>query len=309
MYRRRILVSVDNESLWRREEMEWWERYASIMTYQWKLTPELNNVLRKDLENDYARYLFKPDGRLLDLGCGSGWLSIFFAERGMSVLGIDFSQEQVEAAEKQRVEKGLDSVHFECCDLVHWDCVQQKEVFDSIFVNAFLHHLPSIDIETIMKKIADVLKPGGRVYLYEPMTSLSQKKSLFLKSIEYTLNKIVGLLIGRFPKWFNLWTPHFQSKLTEGYAGSSPHERPLDIEWMKIHCLKSLSIAEVKCWHLYSLSFAMQAMVMKPSIQFVYFRMACLLYRIDRVILSRFDWKQFADQKRFILCSLKLEKS
>lgn len=303
------MVSVDSEHLWRREEMEWWERYASIMTYQWKLTPELNNVLRKDLENDYAGYLFKPGGRLLDLGCGSGWLSIFFAEKGMSVLGIDFSQEQVEAAEKLRAGKGLDSVQFECCDLVHWDCAKERETFDSIFVNAFLHHLPSSDIETIMKKITDVLKPGGRVYLYEPMTSLLQEKSLFLTCIEYALNKFVGLLIGRIPKWFNLWTPYFQSMLAEGYAGSSPHERPLDIEWMKIHCLKSLSIAEIKCWHLYSLSFAMQAMVMRPSIQILYFRLACLLYWIDRGILSRSNWKQFANEKRFILCSLKLEKS
>jgi 2-polyprenyl-3-methyl-5-hydroxy-6-metoxy-1,4-benzoquinol methylase len=303
-----MVVNLESEQLWRKEEMEWWESFAPIMTYQWKLTPALNKVLRQELVNDYTQFLLKPNGRLLDLGCGSGWLSFFFAEKGMSVLGIDFSQEQIDAAEKQKSERGIEAIHFECCDLVHWNCIQERETFDSVFVNAFLHHLPSNDIEAIMSKIATVLKPRGRVYLYEPMTTFLQSKALTLKSIEYVLNKVIGLAVGKFPRWLKLWSLHFQKEIEKGYNGCSPHERPLDIEWLKTNCLKSLDLVEVKCWHLYSLSFAMQAMVIKPGIRFVYFWLARLLYYIDRTILSKVDWKKFTSGNRFILCSLKLEK-
>ena len=294
---------------WRREEMEWWEKNALIMTYQWKLTPELNTILRKDLEDDYISYLFKPGGRLLDLGCGSGWLSLLFAQKGMSVLGIDFSREQIDAAENNKLENKIESAHFECCDLVTWDCETFKEQFDSVFVNAFLHHLPADDIEKIMEKISSVIKPGGRVYLYEPMTSASSRKTILTHFLDAVFNRSIGLLVGRLPQWLHLWTPEFQKMTNDGYTGSSPHERPLDIEWVQTNCLQSLGVSEVKCWHLYSLCFAMQAMVMKPPIQYLYFRLARLLYCIDRMILSQVDWTEFADPNRFILCSLKLEKS
>jgi len=298
----------ESTAKWHIDEKEWWNKYADIMTYQWKLTPELNKTLRQDLEYDYNKYLFKAGGRLLDLGCGSGWLSMSFSKKGMSVLGIDFSQEQIEAANDLKRENKLDDVTFECRNLAQWDCSKHEEEFDSVFVSAFLHHLPFSEIETILYKISFVLKPGGRAYFYEPLSTSSYKRKLNLLIFDLPINVAIGFLIGRFPKWFNLWTPWYQSNVEAGYRGNSPHERPLDVEWIRKTCSKSLSITEVKCWHLNSLGFAMQTMTLKPRVRSLYSRLVTLLYWADRVLLATFDWRHFASPGRFILCSLKAEK-
>ena len=44
-----------------------------------------------------------PGGRILDLGCGPGWTSLFLARAGFEVLGVDISERMIEVAtEEQR---------------------------------------------------------------------------------------------------------------------------------------------------------------------------------------------------------------
>jgi 2-polyprenyl-3-methyl-5-hydroxy-6-metoxy-1,4-benzoquinol methylase len=51
----------------------------------------------------FAEVFFPAPGTLVDLGCGTGRLSLPFAQRGYSVLGIDLSAEMLKvAAEKGR---------------------------------------------------------------------------------------------------------------------------------------------------------------------------------------------------------------
>src|SRR2546428_11031573 len=51
---------------------------------------------------------FQPDDNVLDIGCGSGWLSRLIAERVREgrVVGIDVSDEMVRRARKASVEHG-----------------------------------------------------------------------------------------------------------------------------------------------------------------------------------------------------------
>ena len=79
-------ISVDK---WHKDEKEWWDKYGNYMTYQWKLTQSLNKILRTELEEDYRNFLFNSDEILLDIGCGSGWLALSFAE--LSFLSIFYS--------------------------------------------------------------------------------------------------------------------------------------------------------------------------------------------------------------------------
>lgn len=146
---------------WHQDEKAWWNMYGDYMTYQWQLTPYLHDVIRTPLENEYVDYLLKPGGRLLDLGCGSGWLSFHFAEQGMSVLGIDVAKEQINAANELKLSRGVKNVSFECADFIAWDSSQYVGAFDSVFVSAFMHHLPEVELEQTVQKIASVVKQGG----------------------------------------------------------------------------------------------------------------------------------------------------
>ena len=293
---------------WHEDENKWWDRYSNIMAYQWKLTPFLNRIIRQDLERDFIDYLVKPGGRLLDLGCGSGWLSLKFSRNDMHVLGLDFSKAQINAAEKMKINMRLKNVKFECVDLMQWDYQAHTERFDSIFVNAFLHHLPAEEVKRVFGMISKVIKPGGRVYIYEPLKSSCEKRNLFLFFIDTLILKCIGLMLGKIPVWFSLRDRSFKKELDEGYNSLSPHEAPLGIREVKNYCLDSLHMLEVRGWHLYSLGFAMQTMFFKKRIRRIYHPMVFLFYWIDQIFFRLFGWERFSVKQRFILCGMKLEK-
>src|SRR5262245_23298512 len=95
-----------------REELEWWNKFAAVMAEQWMLTPAMNAIIRTDYERDYAEYLFRPRGSFLEIGCGTGWIGHKFAERGMQVDGIDFSDGQLEIARARAAGLGLTDVAY-----------------------------------------------------------------------------------------------------------------------------------------------------------------------------------------------------
>lgn len=170
---------------WHEDEREWWDTFGKYMNYQWALMPSLNKIVRTHLEREFTDFLFLQEGKLLDMGCGSGWLSLYFCKMGMSVLGIDVSKEQIRIANCNKIESGLRNVEFEISDLVYWDCTDYRNKFDSVFVNAFLHHLPADEIETILQNIAYILRKGGKCYLYEPLTSHNKGNAIFAKIVDF----------------------------------------------------------------------------------------------------------------------------
>src|SRR5689334_13878317 len=56
--------------------------------------------------------LLPQRGRLLDLGCGTGWTSTFFARRGYDVIGQDVVPEAIDAARQLKAESGLSNLDF-----------------------------------------------------------------------------------------------------------------------------------------------------------------------------------------------------
>jgi SAM-dependent methyltransferase len=301
-------MKTDDASLktWHEDEEAWWDKYGTYMTYQWKLTPSLNKILRAELENDFEQFLLNPNENLLDLGCGGGWLSLHFAEKGMDVLGVDISHEQINAANKSKIDKKLENLEFVCCDFIQWDTEKYKENFSNVFVNAFLHHLPEKELELIINKIATVLKPGGKVYMYEPLCSSSGVRSFSVRTIDLFSNYLNYFLLSAFPKWFDLYSDQHKIELKNGYQMCSPHERPVEIELIKKLCRNSFEIVEIKGWHLFSIGFAMQAMGLKDSIREIYSRLALFWFWLDKFLFRIFKWSDFSQPQRFILCSIKL---
>jgi len=291
---------------WHKDEKIWWDIYGCYMSYQWKLTPTLNRILRTELVEDYTKFLVKPGDKLLDLGCGSGWLSHYFYDFGMSVLGIDVSQEQINEANKLRLNQSETELRFLCADFIHLDLDIYEATFDKVFVNAFLHHIPDIELQLIFKKIAFVLKPGGKVFMYEPLTSSRKSEPYLFKLADGFVERFCGIFITRFPEWFDMYNIPYKSIIKKGYTMSSPHERPVDIDLIKKFCKASFDIVEVKGWHLYSLGFAMQSMNLKGFLRKTYTVITAMLFMVDKIFLLLFGWQRFSKPQKFILCGIKL---
>ncbi len=88
--------------------------------------------------------------RILDLGCGDGALTIALRDAGADVVGVDSSDDFVQAAR----ERGLDA------RLMDAHALTFSREFDAVFSNAALHWM--IEPEKVVAGIARALKPGGR---------------------------------------------------------------------------------------------------------------------------------------------------
>jgi len=104
---------------------------------------------------------------VLDVGCGTGWLSVILAKRGAgNVDGFDISGEAVEAA-------GACAEANDCaatCRFRRGSCYDipfEDEAYDVIAGQAILHHLR--DKEAAAKELHRVMKPGAKAVFYEPL--------------------------------------------------------------------------------------------------------------------------------------------
>ena len=299
---------INNTKDWHKAEKEWWNKYGEYMAYQWSLTPYMNKTLRVGLQKNFMEYLKKSEGTLLDLGCGNGWLSIQFANQNMKVFGLDISKTQIDVANECKNKMGLTNITFECADFLNWDIEKYFNKFDCIFVNAFLHHLPEIEVEMLFTNINKVLKKGGHVFMYEPLKCENVKPNIFVKKIDRIIIAILNYLINVIPIHYNLFNDVHKKMMNGGYTMSSPKEAPVDLELLRRFSAKNFEIIEIKGWHLYSLGFAMQTMGLKSFAKKVYSQIAIILYLIDVSLIRLFSWQVFSDSHRFILCSIKLRK-
>ena len=99
---------------------------------------------------------------LVELGCGSGWMTRLAARQGVHAEGYDISPEMIEIAREEAEREGLD-VPFEAGD---YEQLELGHRFDACLVYDALHH--SERPELVLACARRALKPGGRILLAEP---------------------------------------------------------------------------------------------------------------------------------------------
>jgi ubiquinone/menaquinone biosynthesis C-methylase UbiE len=106
------------------------------------------------------------DGKkVLEFGCGSGWLTIYLAQPGAHVFAFDISEESLKVAAKYAAKHGVvDRISFrkENAEALSYP----DNSFDVVVGGAILHHL---DIEKASREIYRVLKKKGRAFFLEPL--------------------------------------------------------------------------------------------------------------------------------------------
>lgn len=115
-----------------------------------------DNIERPAIE----RLIGDVDGaRVLDLGCGSGPFSVWLAERGAQVVGLDLSQTMISLAQ-ERARKRDVPADFRVADIRDPLPFGEAE-FDLVFSATALHYIE--DIGATMKEAGRVMKPEGRL--------------------------------------------------------------------------------------------------------------------------------------------------
>lgn len=102
-----------------------------------------------------------PGRRALELGCGTGVFLERVAPCGAGIAGIDLSLELLERACGRPWR--LRNVRLLCGDAERLP--YRDASFDSVYGSSVLHHL---DLDTALREVFRVLKPGGRAVFAEP---------------------------------------------------------------------------------------------------------------------------------------------
>ncbi len=101
-------------------------------------------------------------GSILDVGCGTGEIALFFAERGHKVTGIDFLEKPILEAKRKAQERGL-AANFLVMDALALQHI--PEVFDSVIDCGLFHVFSDVDRARYVEGLANIVKPGGRLFL------------------------------------------------------------------------------------------------------------------------------------------------
>ncbi len=99
--------------------------------------------------------------RVLDLACGTGYLTQFFAADAHSVVGVDAAQETLDIATR----RGLARTTLHCADVFALDAALGQ--FDAAFIGFFWSHIPNQRIAAFISALKSHLAPGARVILID----------------------------------------------------------------------------------------------------------------------------------------------
>jgi 2-polyprenyl-3-methyl-5-hydroxy-6-metoxy-1,4-benzoquinol methylase len=100
---------------------------------------------------------------ILDFGCGPGRDLFTFKEMGHRVVGLDGSGEFCEMA-KQHAN----------CEVLHQNFLNielEYKVFDGVFANASLFHIPSSQLTSVLGKLQQAIRVGGVLFASIPRGS------------------------------------------------------------------------------------------------------------------------------------------
>ena len=122
---------------------------------------------------DFANLLMilglPPGAKILDVGCGSGWLSEFLARFGYDATGLDISPALIEMARERvaRLPYQVDRETAPRCRFIAQDIERAPltETFDAIICYDSLHHFD--DERAVMRHLAAMLENGGRLFIME----------------------------------------------------------------------------------------------------------------------------------------------
>jgi len=157
---------------WNRDE-KYWDNYYADKAVEDKSMYEPSLFAR----SMFRKYMEKGKA-LIEFGCGNGRDSLYFADKGVNVTGIDASQVAIEKLQKKVF---LTNCLFICDDFVNVESIYQIQ-YDYCYSRFTLHAINEQQELQILKKAYYMLKEGG--YLFIETRSVHDGKYGLGKEVE-----------------------------------------------------------------------------------------------------------------------------
>lgn len=159
---------------------------------QWSSLPMIQ-MSALDTYQFVKAMIARPEQKILEIGCGNGYLALELARDGHEVIGLDRSPEIIEVAERARVASpttlGFGKLAYLCTDFSTWQCADAS--FDLVIINRTLHHLT--ELGPTLTKVKRLLTSDGCIicqdYAYDRLNEqtaswmYSMQRLLFLSRL------------------------------------------------------------------------------------------------------------------------------
>ena len=138
-----------------------WDRKATF--WDQEASPSLERVVSAVLEAAHPR----PGTTAVDLGCGTGRLSIALARQGLNVIAVDISPAMLVCLQEKASRAGVAGITCVAAPVEHFDIAPVK--VDLVVSSYAFHFLRNRDKEKLLQTAACWLRPGGRLVVGDMM--------------------------------------------------------------------------------------------------------------------------------------------
>ena len=148
----------------------------------------------------------RHDARVLDVGCGPGTNSRYFAPKGY--VGIDINPRYIADAGRRHGGK------FIAADVTTYPF--EESGFDAIIVNSLLHHLTDEEVNRLLERVSKLVGRDGRVHILE--LEVPERRSV--------ASLLVRLDRGKYARshgaWMAIFEKYFEPKLVQRFVLGVP---------------------------------------------------------------------------------------
>lgn len=135
------------------ENLDFWHRAWGMVKQPYTQIPDLAYV--SDIPERLKKFQVKT---VLDLGCGSGWLSVYLSRQGFAVTGLDIAEHALELGRMWAAQENL-AIDFKVGDIA--DIPLAKGSFDAVVANSIFEHLTKDLAQWTVVRLSELLIPGG----------------------------------------------------------------------------------------------------------------------------------------------------
>ena len=133
-------------------------------------------ILRQPFLDEIGQYL-PTVGRILDVGCGFGLFSLYFAalEPQRRITGLDMNQKRIDHSRTSAGKLGLGNVQYHVRNALDWE---GEHSFEAIYMLDLIHHLPERFVPEFLTRARKLLVPNG-ILIIKDVSTVPTWKRLF----------------------------------------------------------------------------------------------------------------------------------